>query len=43
MFCYLVGSTALSAQLDAEEYRERVRAYQQASAAVIDHFEGHVV
>jgi double zinc ribbon protein len=28
MFCDLVGSTALSAQLDPEELREVVRAYQ---------------
>src|SRR5262245_46765735 len=40
MFCDLVGSTPLSAQLDPEEYRELVRAYQQASAAVIEQFEG---
>ena len=32
MFCDLVGSTALSAQLDPEELREVVRAYQQTSA-----------
>src|SRR5215813_7223507 len=43
MFCDLVGSTALSEQLDPEEYREVVRAYQQSSAAVIDHYEGHIV
>ncbi len=36
MFCDLVGSTALSAQLDPEELRAVVRAYQQTSAAVID-------
>ena len=42
MFCDLVGSTQLSAQLDPEEYREVVRAYQQTSAAVIDRFEGHM-
>jgi class 3 adenylate cyclase len=42
MFCDLVGSTALSAQLDPEEYREVVRTYQQTSAAVIDHFEGYI-
>ena len=29
MFCDLVGSTTLSAQLDPEEYRDLVRAYQQ--------------
>ncbi|MBI3797962.1 MAG: AAA family ATPase [Deltaproteobacteria bacterium] len=42
MFCDLVGSTALSAQLDPEELREVVRAYQQACTAVIDRFEGHI-
>src|SRR5712691_1887852 len=42
MFCDLVGSTALSEQLDPEELRDVVRAYQQTSAAVIDHFEGHI-
>src|SRR5262245_58710399 len=29
MFCDLVGSTALAAQLDPEELREVVRAYQE--------------
>ena len=42
MFCDMVGSTTLSAQLDLEEYRELVRAYQQASAAVIDRFDGYI-
>jgi class 3 adenylate cyclase/predicted ATPase len=42
MFCDLVGSTALSEQLDPEEYREVVRAYQQTSAAVIERFGGHI-
>src|SRR5436309_2176972 len=42
MFCDLVGSTALSEQLDPEELRDIVRAYQQTSAAVIERFEGHV-
>src|SRR6266849_6319365 len=32
MFCDLVGSTALSAQLDSEELREVGRAYQKVSA-----------
>lgn len=40
MFCDLVGSTALSAQLDPEELRELVRAYQQACAAVITRYAG---
>ena len=42
MFCDLVDSTALSAQLDPEEYRELVRAYQQTSAAVIERFGGYI-
>jgi class 3 adenylate cyclase len=42
MFCDLVGSTTLSEQLDPEELRDVVRAYQQTSAAVIDHYEGHI-
>jgi class 3 adenylate cyclase/predicted ATPase len=42
MFCDLVGSTALSAQLDPEDYRAVVQQYQQASAAVVDRFEGHL-
>jgi predicted ATPase/class 3 adenylate cyclase len=42
MFCDLVGSTALSAQLDPEELRELVRAYQQACAAVITRYAGHI-
>ena len=32
MFCDLVGSTVLSEQLDPEEYREVVRAYQETVA-----------
>jgi TOMM system kinase/cyclase fusion protein len=42
MFCDLVGSTALSERLDPEELREVVRAYQQTSSAVIDHYDGHI-
>src|SRR5262245_35553234 len=42
MFCDLVGSTALSSQLDPEEWREIVRAYQQTSATVIERFAGHI-
>ncbi len=42
MFCDLVGSTALSTQLDPEELRDIVRAYQQTSAAVIERFGGHI-
>jgi class 3 adenylate cyclase/predicted ATPase len=42
MFCDLVGSTALSAQLDPEELRAVMQAYQQACVAVITRFAGHV-
>src|SRR5262245_47217954 len=42
MFCDLVGSTALSAQLDPEEWREVVRAYQEACAAIVSRYEGHI-
>src|SRR5262250_2554484 len=42
MFCDLVGSTALSAQLDPEDLREVVRAYQTTCTEVIQRFEGHI-
>jgi class 3 adenylate cyclase len=42
LFCDLVGSTQLSGQLDPEDWREVVRAYQETAAAVIEHFEGHI-
>ena len=42
MFCDLVGSTNLSGQLDPEELRAVIRAYQAASTEVIQRFEGHV-
>jgi class 3 adenylate cyclase len=42
MFCDLVGSTALSAQLDPEELREVVRAYQETCATVIQRYDGHI-
>jgi predicted ATPase/class 3 adenylate cyclase len=42
MFCDLVGSTLLSGQLDPEDLREVVRAYQEAAAEVIQRFEGHI-
>src|SRR5256712_14153995 len=42
MFCDLVGSTALSEQLDPEELREVVRQYQEVSATVIGRFAGHI-
>src|SRR6266571_5581545 len=42
MFCDLVDSTALSAQLDPEELREVVRAYQETCTAVIQCYDGHI-
>ena len=42
MFCDLVGSTALSARLDPEELHDVMRAYQDACAAVIGRFDGHI-
>src|SRR6266478_9882713 len=42
MFCDLVDSTKLSSQLDPEEYREVVRAYQSACTEVIQRFDGHI-
>ena len=42
MFCDLVDSTRLSSQLDPEEYRDVVRAYQQVCSEVITRFDGHI-
>ena len=42
MFCDLVDSTRLSRQLDPEDYRAVVRAYQEAAAAVIQRFDGYM-
>jgi class 3 adenylate cyclase/tetratricopeptide (TPR) repeat protein len=42
MFCDLVDSTRLSSQLDPEEYRDVVRAYQAACTKVIQRYGGHI-
>jgi class 3 adenylate cyclase len=42
LFCDLVDSTGLSSQLDPEELREVVRAYQETCAKVIARYEGHI-
>jgi class 3 adenylate cyclase/predicted ATPase len=42
LFCDLVDSTALSSQLDPEDLREVVRAYQTTCAEVIQRFDGHI-
>ncbi len=42
LFCDLVGSTAIAAQLDPEEWRETVAGYHRAAAEAITRFGGHV-
>src|SRR5215831_14653898 len=42
MFCDLVDSTRLSSQLDPEDYRDMVRAYQQVCTDVIQQYDGHI-
>src|SRR5262249_14245597 len=42
LFCDLVGSTQLSSQLDPEDLRTVVQAYQEAAAEVIQSYEGHI-
>ncbi|HEV8711610.1 MAG TPA: adenylate/guanylate cyclase domain-containing protein, partial [Candidatus Binatia bacterium] len=42
MFCDLVGSTALSTQLDPEELRAVIQAYRETCAAIIRRFEGYL-
>ena len=42
MFVDLVGSTALSAELDPEDMRELIRTYQNTVAGEITRFDGHI-
>jgi hypothetical protein len=42
MFCDLADSTKLSQQLDPEDLREVIRAYQATAAEVIHQYEGHM-
>src|SRR5262249_24545134 len=42
LFCDLVDSTVLATQLDPEDLREVVRAYQETCAKVIARYEGHI-
>src|SRR5262245_47335354 len=42
LFCDLVRSTELSGRLDPEEWEEVVRAYQEATAAVVEKHGGHL-
>jgi class 3 adenylate cyclase len=43
MFCDLVGSTSLTAKLDAEDWRNLVNAYLDAASAAVAGFGGHVL
>jgi class 3 adenylate cyclase len=42
MFCDVVDSTTLSAQLDPEEYRDVLRAYQATCVEAIQRFDGYI-
>jgi class 3 adenylate cyclase/tetratricopeptide (TPR) repeat protein len=42
MFCDLVGSTALTTQLDPEDMADLIRAFQRAVAAAVARFDGHI-
>jgi class 3 adenylate cyclase/predicted ATPase len=42
MFCDMVGSTALAAQLDPEDMGDLIRAFQRAVAAAVARFDGHI-
>ena len=42
LFCDLVDSTKLAQQLDPEDYRAVVRAYQEAAVAAMQPFDGYV-
>src|SRR5262249_31343613 len=42
LFCDLVGSTEIAAQLDPEEWRELVADYHRTAAEAITRYSGHV-
>ena len=42
LFCDLVGSTALSGQLDPEDYRDLITSFQKAVSEAVRWFDGHV-
>src|SRR5215813_13622888 len=42
IFCDLVESTKLASQLDPEDWRDVVRAYQQVCTEVIQRYDGHI-
>jgi class 3 adenylate cyclase len=42
LFCDLVGSTELTAELDPEDMADLIRAFQGAVAAAVTRFDGHI-
>jgi class 3 adenylate cyclase len=42
LFCDVVDSTRLASRLDPEDWREILRCYQDATARVVERFDGHV-
>src|ERR1700684_2951842 len=42
LFCDLVGSTAIAARLDPEEWRETLAGFHRMAAEAIARFDGHV-
>ena len=42
MFCDLVGSTALSQRLDAEDMREIIGSFQSVCMSAVARYDGHV-
>ena len=42
LFCDLVGSSSLSEQMDPEDFRELLAAYQDSCAGVVSHYDGQV-
>ena len=42
MFCDLVGSTSISAGLDAEDWRDLIGAYLDAASAAVTEMGGHI-
>jgi class 3 adenylate cyclase len=42
LFCDLVASTALASQLEPEDLRDVIRAYQASCAEVTQRFDGHI-
>ena len=42
VFCDLVGSMQLSEQLDPEDLRTAIQAYQRAASQAVAHYDGHI-